>query len=88
MVIPMDGQVLLESSEQGLKHALDRFSGACYKVGMKLCSKKRMVLYLSRNARCGVLQVRCSTLQHVKFNSHVGVFTSEGRRKDIDTRDV
>jgi len=49
MVIPMDGQVLLESSEQGL--ALDRFSGAFYKVGIKLCSKKMDVLYLSRNAR-------------------------------------
>jgi len=36
----MDGQVLLESSEQGL--ALDRFSGACYKVGMKMCSKTDM----------------------------------------------
>jgi len=45
----VDDLVLLASSEQGLQHALDRFSAACDKAGMKISTEKASMLCLSRN---------------------------------------
>ena len=36
--------MLLASSQQGLQHALDRFSAACDRTGMKITTKKTEVL--------------------------------------------
>jgi len=39
-----DGLVLLASSQQGLQHALDRFSAACDRAKMKISAKNTEVL--------------------------------------------
>jgi len=44
-----DDLVLLASSQQDLQHALDRFSAACDRAGMKISTKKTEELCLSRN---------------------------------------
>jgi len=42
-------RVLLASLEQGLQHALDRFSAACNQAGMKIKTEKTEILCLSKN---------------------------------------
>jgi len=42
---------LLASSQQGLQHALDRFSAVSDRAGMKINTKKAEVLCLSGNPR-------------------------------------
>jgi len=42
-----DGFVLVESSEQGLLHALYRFSAACDQAGMKIKSKVTETIFHS-----------------------------------------
>ena len=71
----------LASSQKSLQHALDRFSAACNRTGMK-------VLCLSTNPRQCLLQVSSSTLQMVEKFKHLGVvFASDERwREEIDTR--
>jgi len=46
--------LLLPPSEQGLQHALDRFSVACDQAGNKIITKKIEVLCLSRNPNCSM----------------------------------
>jgi len=48
-VLFTDDLVLLASSQQGLQHALDRFSAAYNRARMKISAKKTEVLCLSRN---------------------------------------
>jgi len=83
-----DGLVLLASSQQSRQHALDRFSGACDRAGMKINTTNTEVLYLSTNSRQCMLQVSGNTLQQVEKFKHLGVvFASNGRRsKEIDSR--
>jgi len=57
-----DDWVLLTSSEQGLQHAIDRFSAACGQMGMKRSTKKTRVPCLSRNPMQCTLQVSGNTL--------------------------
>jgi len=76
------------SSQQGLQHAVDRFSAACDQAGIKISTKKIEVLCLSRHPRHCILQVSGNTLQQVETSKYLGmVFTSDGsRNKTIDTR--
>ena len=46
-----DDLVLLASSQQSLQHALDRFSAACDRAGMKINTKNTGILCLSTNPR-------------------------------------
>jgi len=52
-----DDLALLASSQQCLQHALDRFSAACDRAGMKINTKKSEVLCLSTNPRQCMMQV-------------------------------
>ena len=83
-----DGLVLLSSSQKGLQHAFNRLSAACNQAGMKISTKKTVVLWLSRKPIQCTLQVSSNTLQQVeKVERLVVVCTSDGRRNaDIDTR--
>jgi len=70
--------VLLAPSEQGLQHALDRFSAACDHAGMKISNKNTEVLRLSRNPSRCMRQVNDNTLQQVEKFKYLGVvFTSD-----------
>jgi len=83
-----DDFVLLASSQEGLQHALDRFSAACDRPRMKISTKKTEVLCLSRKTRQCMLQASGNILQQVVYFQYVGVvFTSDGRRnKEVCTR--
>jgi len=56
-LLSADDLVLFAFSEQGLQHALDRFSAACDKTGMKISTEKNKVLGFSRNPVQSILQV-------------------------------
>jgi len=58
--------VLLESSEQRLQHALERFAAAYDEVGTKISTKRSEVLCLSRNPGKCELKVSGNTLQNVE----------------------
>jgi len=83
-----DDLVLLPSSQQGLQHALDRFSAACNRAKMTISTKSTKVLWFSTNQRQCMLQVSGNTLQQVEKFKYIGVvFTIDGRwRKEVDTR--
>ena len=83
-----DDLVLLASFEQSLQHALDRFSAACDRAGMKINTKNTEVLHLSTNLRHCMLQLSGNTLQQVEKFKHLGVvFASNGRWSvEIDTQ--
>jgi len=57
-----DDLVLLASFQQCLQHALDRFSAACDRTGMKINTKNSEALCLSTNPRQCMLQVSGNTL--------------------------
>jgi len=72
--------VLLAFSDQGLQHALGRFTAACGQTGMKISTKKTEVLCFSRRPSQCTLQVSGNTLQKVEKFKYFGVvFTSDGR---------
>jgi len=75
------------SSQQGLQHAVDRFSAACEQAGKKISTKKIEVLCLSRHPRQCILQVSGNALQQLETFKYLGVvFTSDrSRNKGIDT---
>jgi len=60
--------VLLVSSQQGLQHALDRFSAACNRSGMKISTKNTEVLCLSTNPRQFMLQVNVEPLLRIEIS--------------------
>jgi len=76
------------SSQQGLQHAFDRFSAACYQAGTKISTETIEVFCLSRRPRQCILQLSGNTLQHVEMFMYLGVvFTSgESRNKGIHKR--
>jgi len=76
------------SSQQGLHHAVDRFSAAYNQTGIEITTKKIEVLCLSKRPRHCTPQVSGNTLQQVETSKYLGmVFTSGGsRNKDIDIR--
>ena len=80
--------VLLAPSQQGLQHALDRFSPACDRAGMKISAKNTEASCLSRNPRQCKLQVNGNTLQQAEKIKHLGVVykSDGGRSEEIDTR--
>jgi len=59
----VDDLVLLASCQQVYQHALDRFSAACDRAGMKISTKNTEVLCLSTNPRQCVLQLSGNALQ-------------------------
>ena len=61
-----DNLVLLASSEQGLQHALQRFSAAWDEAEMTISIKKSEVLCLSRNPSQCTLHVSDNTLQQME----------------------
>ena len=61
-----DDLVLLAFSQQSLQHALDRFSAACDRAGVKI-STKNTESCLSTNPRQSMLQVTGKTLQQVSL---------------------
>jgi len=66
--------MLLASSERGLQHAFDRFAAAWDQYSMKLNTEKTKDLCLLKNPSQCVVQVNCSTLQHVeKFKKSGGI---------------
>jgi len=80
-----DNLVLLASSQQSLQHALDRFSAACHRAGMKI-STKNTELCRSTNPRQCMLQVSGTTLQQVEKFMDLGVvayLTEGGARRLI-----
>ena len=80
--------VLLASSQQGLHHALNRFSAVCDQAGMKISTKNTEVLCLSANPRQCTLDVSRNILQQVaKFKYFGLVLRSDGRLNEkIGTR--
>jgi len=65
------------SSQQGLRHAFDRFSAACDQAGTKISTKQIEVLCLSRRPRQCLPQVSGNTLQQVETLNYLRVvFTS------------
>ena len=58
--------VLPASSQQGLQHALDRFSAACDRSGMKISTKNIEVICLFTNPRQCMLQVNVETLVRIE----------------------
>ena len=84
-----DELLLLTSSEQGVQHALDRFSAVCSQVGMKISSEASEVLLvcLSRNVSCVCCKpqyIYCSRWRCFKYLGVV--FKSDKRRyKEVDT---
>jgi len=64
-----------------LQHALDRFSAACNRAGIKISTKYTEVLCLSTKPRQCMRQVIGNTLQQVEKFMYLGLaFTSEVRR--------
>ena len=59
--------LVVASSEQGLQHALDRFSAECYQVGMKINTEVPEVLCLSRKPSQCTLHLNGNTLQQVEI---------------------
>ena len=47
-VLSADVLVLLASAQQGLQHALNRFSAVCDRAGMKISTKKTGILSLKK----------------------------------------
>ena len=74
-----DDLVLLASSQQCLRHALDRFSAACDRAGTKINIKYTEVLCLSTNPRQCMLQASGNTLQQVEKFKHLGVVVASDR---------
>jgi len=74
-----DDLVLLASSQQCLQHALDRFSAACDRAGMKINTKYTEVLCLSTKPRQCMLQVSGNTLQEVEKFKHLWVVVASDR---------
>ena len=82
-----DNLMLLASSEQHLRHALDKFSAACDQAWMKINNEKTEVLCLCRNPSQCALQVSSNTLLLVeKFQCLAVVFTGDGKHHKINIR--
>ena len=88
-----DDLVLLDSTQNGLQQALDRFSDTCSVAGMKISTTKTETMCVSRQPKQCSLQIdhynsqRVPLQQSEKFK-YLGVsFTSDGRlNSELDIR--
>ena len=72
---------LLDSTQNGLQQALDRFSDACYVVEMKISATKTETMCLSRQPKQCSLQIGGVPLKQSEKFKYLGVsFTSDGRQ--------
>ena len=83
-----DGLVLLDSTQNGLQQALDRFSDACSVAGMKISLTKTETMCLFRQPKQCSLQIdEVPPKQSEKFKYHGVSFTSDGRQNsELDIR--
>ena len=83
-----DDLVLLDSTQNGLQQALDRFSDACSVAGMKTSSTKTETMCLSRQPKQCSLQIDGVPLKQSEKFKYLGVsFTSDGRQNsELDIR--
>ena len=80
--------MLLDSTENGLPQALDRFSDACSVAGMKISTTKTETMCLSRQPKQCYLQIDGVPLKQSEKFKYLGVsFTSDGRQNSaLDIR--
>ena len=83
-----DDLVLLDSTQNGLQQALDRFSDACSVAGMKISTTKTETMCLSRQPKQCSLQIDGVPLKQSEKFKYLGVsFTSDGRQNsELDIR--
>ena len=83
-----DGLVLLDSTQNGLQQALDRFSDACSVAGMKISTTKTETMCLSTQPKQYSLQIDGVPLKQSEKFKNLGVsFTSDGRQNsELDIR--
>ena len=83
-----DDLALLDSTQNGLQQALDRFSDACSVAGMKTSSTKTETMCLSRQPKQCSLQIDGIPLKQSEKFKYLGVsFTSDGRQNsELDIR--
>ena len=78
-----DDLVLLDSTQNGLQQALDRFSDACSVAGMKISTTKTETMCLSRQPKQCSLQVDGVPQKQSEKFKYLGVsFTSDGRQNN------
>ena len=83
-----DDLVLLNSSQNGLQQALDRFLDACSVAGLKISSTKTETMCLSRQPKQCSLQIGGVPLKQSDKFKYLGVlYTSDGRQNsELDIR--
>ena len=83
-----DDLVLLDSIQNGLQQALDRFSDACSVAGMKISTTKTETMWLSRQPKQCFFQIDGVPLKQSEKFKYLGVsFTSDGRQNsELDIR--
>ena len=83
-----DDLVLLDSTQNGVQQALDRFSDACSVAGMKISTTKTETMCLSRQPKQCSLQIDGVPLKQSEKFKYLGVsFTSDGRQSsELDIR--
>ena len=83
-----DDLVLLDSTQNGLQQALDRFSDACSVAAMKISTTKTETMCLSRQPMQCSLRIDGVPLKPSEKFKYLGVsFTSDGRRNsELDIR--
>ena len=73
--------VLLDSTQNGLQQALDRFSDACSVAGIKISTTKTETMCLSRQPKQCSLKIDGVPLKQSEKFKYLGVsFTSDGRQ--------
>ena len=76
-----DNLVLLDSTQNGLQQALDRFSDACSVARMKISATKTEIMCLSRQPKQCSLQIDGGPLKQSEKFKYLGLsFTSDGRQ--------
>ena len=83
-----DDLMLLDSTQNGLQQALDRFSSACSVARMKISTTKTETMCLSRQPKQCSLQIDGEPLKQSEKFMYLGVsFTSDGRQNsELDIR--
>ena len=76
-----DDLVLLDSTQNGLQQALERFSDACPEAGMKISITKTEIMCLSRQPEQRSLQIHGVPLKQSEKFKYLSVsFTTDGRQ--------
>ena len=83
-----DDFVLLDSTQNGLQQALDKFSDACSVAGMKISTTKSETMCLSRQPKQCSLQIGGVPLKQSEKFKYLGVsFTTDSRQNsELDIR--